>query len=122
MVVRRLATLAMDESTQIAFAGDAPLPGLTTPVEIYRLYQDGREVPVRNVHFSGVDRRVLRDIVAASRGIGPMDMMDKPGGSFRSGVGHLGGLPVTWDVPQVVISELELRGKSGGERRVIPRP
>lgn len=122
LVVRRLTTFAMDDSSQIAFAGDAPLPGLTTPSEIYRLYPDGREQPVRNVYFSGVDRRVLRDIVAAGKGSGPVDMMDKPGGSFRSGVGSLGGLPVTWDAPQILISELELRGKAGGERRIIPRP
>jgi hypothetical protein len=49
-------------------------------------------------------------------------MMDRPGASFRSGVGRLGGLPVTWDAPQILISELELRGKPGGEHRVIPPP
>jgi hypothetical protein len=122
MVVRRMTTLAMDDSSQISFAGSAPLPGLSPPVEIYRLYPDGKEEPVRSVSFSGVDRRVLRDIVAAGEGAGPVDMMDRPGASFRSGVGRLGGLPVTWDAPQILISELELRGKPGGEHRVIPPP
>jgi hypothetical protein len=122
LVVRRMSTLAMNKGSMISFAGDAPLPGLTSPVEIFRLYPDGREQPVRNVSFSGVDRRVLRDIVAAGKGQGPVDLMDKPGASFRSSVHELGGLPVTWDTPQILISELELRGKAGGERRIVPAP
>jgi hypothetical protein len=122
MVVRRIAAPAMDNDFRIAFSGGAPLPGLTTPLELYRLYPDGREVPVRNVSFSGVDRRVLRDIVAAGRGLGPVNVMDVPGSSGRSGIGEVGGLPATWSAPQILISEIELRGQPGGEQRVIPPP
>jgi hypothetical protein len=122
LVVRRLTTLAMDESDQISFAGDAPTPGLSTPVELYRLYPDGTQTPVRGASFSGVDRRVLRDIVAAGQGAGMVDLLDRPGASFRTSIGELSGIPVTWDTPQILISELELRGRSGGEQRVIPPP
>jgi len=122
MVVRRIITPAMDDGFQIAFSGDAPLPGLTTPLELFRLYPDGREEPVRNVSFSGVDRRVLRDIVAASRGAGPINVMDSPSGTGRFSIGPTGGLPATWDAPSILISEIELTGQPGGEQRIIPQP
>ena len=122
IVVRRITTPSMDGGFHIAFSGDTPLPGLTAPTEVFRLYPDGREQPVRNVAFSGVDRRVLRDIVAASKGAGPINMMDVPGSTGRFGLGVTDGLPVTWDAPQVLISEIELRGQPGGEQRIIPPP
>ena len=52
-------------SLEIAFSGDGPLAGLTQATEIYRLYADGRTEPVHSMKFIGVDRRVMRDIVAS---------------------------------------------------------
>jgi len=122
IVVRRIATPAMDHTFEMAFQGDGPLAGLTTPTEAYRLYLDGHEEPVRNVAFVGVDRRVMRDIVAAGRSSGPIDMMDRSANTSRFSLGPVDGLPVTWTAPPVVISEIEIRGKPGGEQRIIPPP
>ena len=122
MVVRRLTPPGLSEDFQMAFTGDGPLPGLTPPTEAFRLYPDGREEPIRGAHFVGVDRRALRDIVAAGRAGPSVDLMDAPGRSARFNIGAVGGLPVTWSAPDVVISEMELRGSGGGENRVIPPP
>ena len=122
MVVRRLEPPALAEDFRVAFSGDAPLPGLTRPLEAYRLYADGHEEPVRGLEFVGVDRRVLRDIEIAGE-IGPqVGVMDAGPGSRRFSIGPVGGLPATWSAPPVVVSELELRGQGGREPRVIPPP
>jgi hypothetical protein len=70
----------------------------------------------------GVDRRVLRDIVAAGRLNAAVDVMDSPGRTGRFSIGAVGGLPATWTVPSVLIDELELRGQGGGESRLVPAP
>jgi len=122
LVVRRIIPPAMANDLQVAFTGEGPLPGLTTPLEVFRLYPDGREQVVRNLGFVGVDRRVLRDIVAAGQANAPVDVMDSPGASGRFSIGAAGGLPATWTAPPVVIAEMELRGTAGGEVRAVPPP
>ena len=122
LVIRRVEPPALSDDFHIAFSGEGPLPGLTRPAEAYRLYPDGREEPVRGLTFLGVDRRVLRDIAIAgapSPGLGVMDSAPGPG---RFSIGAIGGLPATWSVPPVVITELELRGAGGSDPRVIPAP
>ncbi len=122
LVVRRVEPPALAEDFQVAFSGEGPLPGLTRPLEAYRLYPDGREEPVRGLQFLGVDRRVLRDIAAAGGTSAPVDVLDAGAGSRRFSIGAIGGLPATWAVPSVLITELELRGSGGREPRVLPAP
>jgi len=122
LVVRRMLPTALVESLDIGVSGEGPLPGLTPPYEAVRLYADGREEPVRSLRFSGVDRRVLRDIAAAGAGVGPVDVLDGPPGPGRYGIGATGGVPVTWDVPSVLITELELVAGGGGEPRALAIP
>ncbi len=122
LVIRRLQPPALAEGFDIAFTGDAPLAGLTAPMEALRLYADGREEPVRGLQFIGVDRRVLRDIAMAGAVGAPAGVMDAAPGAQRYNIGAVGGLPATWIVPPVVITELELRGVAGGEPRQIPIP
>ncbi len=122
LVVRRLMPAALVERLDMGFAGEGPLPGLTAPYEAYRLYADGRTEPVRSLRFSGVDRRVLRDIAAAGAMTGPVDFLDDAPGPSRFQIGPTGGLPVTWNVPAVLIAELELTGGGGGEPRVLELP
>lgn len=122
LVVRRLLPTALVQSLDVGISGEGPLPGLTPPYEAYRLYADGREEPVRSLRFSGVDRRALRDIVAAGAGLGPVDVLDGPPGPTRYQIGATGGVPVTWDVPSVLVAELELVGAGGGEPRALPVP
>ncbi len=122
LVIRRLIPPAMSDEFQVAFTGEGPLPGLTTPIEAYRLYPDGRQQVVRNLGFVGVDRRALRDIAAAGKPGIPVDVMDSPGRTGRFSIGAAGGLPATWSAPSILISELELRGRAGGESRAVPAP
>ena len=122
LVIRSMEPAALVESIDIAISGDAPLPGLTRPMEVYRLYADGREEPVRPMEFVGVDRRVLRDIYAAGPLIGPVDLLDGPPGPDRFQIGPTGGIGVTWTVPEVLITEMELNGRRGGEPRVLQIP
>jgi hypothetical protein len=120
LVVRHLTPPALAE-TSFTSSGEGPPPGLTPPYEVYRLYRDGRRVPVRNVNFRGVDRRVLRDVVLAGEGVGAVDLLDGTGpGRFH--VGPTGGIPMTWEVPSVLIAEVELGGSGGGEARVLTPP
>jgi len=122
LVIRRITPPSLSEDFEFAVTGDGPLAGLTPPEEAYRLYPDGREEPVRGLHFNGVDRRVLRDIIASSKTGIATQMLDSSGTSERFTLGEAGGIPVSWAAPAVIISELELRGHSGGETRVVPRP
>jgi hypothetical protein len=121
LVVRRLTPPALTE-TELVFSGEGPPAGLTPPYEAYRLYRDGRREPVRNLGFRGVDRRSLREIVLAGNGAGPTDLLDGNAGTGRFYIGATGGMPVTWDVPSVLIAELEVGGRSGGEARVLEVP
>lgn len=122
IVVTRILPPSLQGDLEIAFSGDAPLSGLTPPVEAYRLWPDGRREAVRGLSFVGVDRRVLRDIVAAGEPGPRADLLDSPPGSGRFSLGEVGGLPQSWVVPPVLIAELELRGAGGGEARVIAPP
>ena len=122
LVVRRITPPSLSEDFEFAVTGDGPLAGLTQPEEAYRLYMDGRTEPVRGLQFSGVDRRVLRDIVANGKVGEAVQMLDTSGTSERFTLGEASGVPVSWSVPPVLISEMELRGASGGDKRLIPKP
>ncbi len=119
LVVTRLTPPAMVEGLEFAMSGDAPLAGLTAPYEACMLDKKGVCAPVRNLRFVGVDRRALRDIVAAGPGPGPENQLDGPPGTGRYTIGTTGGIPTTWSVPSVLVSELELEPAVGGEPRVI---
>ena len=122
LIVKRLSPPSMEENLEFSVTGDEPMAGLTTPVEVVKLHTDGREEPVRGLRFVGADRRTLRDIVAAGRTNAPVQMLDVPGGSDRFGWGWFEGLGVSWSVPAVLIDEMELHARAGGEARVVTRP
>lgn len=122
LVVRRIQPPALVENLDVTFTGEGAPAGITPPYEAYRLYADGRTEPVRSLVFSGVDRRTLRDVVLAGDSSGPVDAMDGPPGPSRFQIGATGGIPVTWDVPAVLIAEVELTSRAGGEPRVLVAP
>ena len=122
LIVRRIEPLGMTEDFEMALSGDGPLSGLTRPLEVLRLYPDGREQRVRGLSFTGVDRRVLRDVAAAGV-VGPAHtVLDGPSGPARYSLGPLDGLPTTWVVPSVVVAEIELRSGGAAEPRSVAAP
>lgn len=122
LVVRLLEPPAMAEDFEVYFTGDGPPSGLTAPYEAYLLGTDGSVQPVRGLSFVGVDRRVLRDVVMAGRPEGWVNELDTQPGPMRFHMGAVGGIPVSWSAPPVLIGELELVGQQGGEQRELPRP
>ncbi len=119
LVVRRLEEPAVTQMRQWSgySRNDSPLP---PPVEMVRVYADGREEPLRDAAFVGVDRRVLRDLVAA----GPSQTA-----TFRQEVSRWArypgaGLPTTLTAPSVLVEELEVvpgsRAADGPPR--VPSP
>ncbi len=119
LVIERLRPPAMADRLDITISGEGPPPGLTDPYEACLLDKTGACQPVRNLRFVGVDRRSRRVIVAAGPSPGPVDGLDGPPGPERFGIGPTGGVPVTWEVPSVLIAEMELDPATGGEPRVL---
>jgi hypothetical protein len=77
---------------------------------------------VRGLSFVGVDRRSLKDIVAAGDEGEAAGVLDTGQEGGRYSLGEVGGLPVTWITPPVLVAELEMHGSSSGEPRAIPAP
>ena len=121
LVVRVLTPLELDDSLEIAFSGDSPLSGLSKPLEMVRLYENGTEEAVRSGEFFGVDRRILRDIVMAGPQSSWIHMIDAPPSDFRAN-NQFVGYGTSWSAPAILISEMELRGSKGGEKHRIPEP
>jgi hypothetical protein len=119
LVIRRLRPPPMVERLDITFSGEGPPPGLTPPYEACFLDRSGMCTPTRSLRFSGVDRRSLRDIVAAGPSSGPINMLDGAPGPERFTIGSTGGVPTTWEVPSVLLTEMELEPSPGGEPRVL---
>lgn len=119
LVVSRIRPPPMTEQLDITFSGEGPPAGLTAPYAACFLSKDGTCTPARNLKFSGVDRRSLRDVVAAGPGAGPVNMLDGAPGPERFSIGSTGGIPTTWDTPSVLVGEVELEPSGAGEPRVL---
>lgn len=101
---------------------DPENPSLPPPVSIVRRYADGREEPVRGAAFAGVQRFVLRDIVAA----GPVvvaDYLSDASGEVAA-FGLTAGLPTRLRAASVLVGELELVPVAPDPRAVpaVPPP
>ncbi len=97
-------------------------PRLPLPLQLYRVYADGREEPIRGAAFTKVDRWVLRDIVAAGEQVeGRYLAPFEPGGASFS---PLVGMPTSISVPAVLVEELELVPVSADPRSkpAVPAP
>ena len=123
LIISRIQAPAFVEQVELYFAGDEAPAGLSLPTEAYLLHRDGRREPVRLGSFVGVDRRALRDIVAAGQPGEVRGVLDKPPSTLRFSISLGGGVQSGWSIPAVLISELELVDRSGGEVRLLaPRP
>ncbi len=120
LVIKHIEPLALTEDFEIAFSGDEQLSGLTTPSVVVRRYADGTEEPVRGLKFVGVDRRVLKDIVLAGPQQDFVGLMDESDGRYF--MSPTGGRPVSWSVPSILISEMELNGQGGGDEYILSPP
>lgn len=106
MVIRRLQEHSVRNlhARTSFFGGDAP--PLPPPVELVRLYTDGREEVVRGATFAGIQRYVLRDIAMA----GPLRS-----GTFLASLdgdptylSPTEGMPTALTAPDVLVREIEL--------------
>jgi hypothetical protein len=118
VVVGSLQPPALDGQIDIAVTGESQLAGLTAPYEAWRLYADGHTEPLQSLRFNAVDRRVLRDIAGAGPSASVV-MLDGPPGAERYSIGSTGGMPVRWEAPSVLVTEMELSGGKGGEPRAL---
>lgn len=93
---------------------------LPDPVEVVRVFADGREEPVRGVSLSGLDVRSLRDVVGAGATHQRTVLMPTPG--RRASV--VGGEAVTLSVPDLLLGEAELAPSGGDAERppTLPSP
>ncbi|MBN1337048.1 MAG: hypothetical protein JXB39_13905 [Deltaproteobacteria bacterium] len=106
LVVRRLQddTVRRVGDPGLLPADDGERPPL--PVEIVRLYRDGREETLRGGGFARLDRFALRDLVAAGPQVeGTFLASFRPGHASFSPVE---GLPTWLSVPEVLVGELEI--------------
>jgi predicted Zn-dependent protease len=88
------------------------------PVEVVRRYADGHEEPFRGASFAGIQRWVLRDLVAA----GPErqgDWFAPFTGRNYAGLSPTEGMASHLWAPDVLVGEVELV-PAGGEPREIP--
>ena len=123
LVISRIQPPALVQQIDLYFAGDEAPAGLSRPTEAYLLHRDGRKEVVRIGSFLGVDRRALRDIVAAGQPSPVRGVLDKAPSTIRFSTSLTGGVQSGWSVPSVLVSEFELVDRSGGEVRLLaPRP
>jgi TldD protein len=109
LLVRRLRDPAvmMYHTPLYVDASELPLP---PPVEVVRVYADGRQERLRGAAFSQVDRYVLRDVIAAGKGAAVDYFAAFELGSYPSD--PVSGLAAQIVAPAVVVGEMEL----------VPRP
>jgi TldD protein len=121
LVVRRLQAMVSSPNVSRGRGRGETAPGLSAPTEAYLLYKDGRREPVRCASFLGVDRRALRDVIAAGQVGATLGRLDQHPSKSRYGRGWTRGVQSGWATPAVLVSELELVSQVGGSPRLLPR-
>ena len=120
--IRHITPLSLNEDFEIAFSGDGPLAGLTRPLEVVRIYKDGREEVIRGLQFVGVTRNTLKDIVLAGPQGNTVTVLDGSHGGDIYSISPTSGILSTWYVPAVLVAEVELKGNTGKEPHVLSPP
>lgn len=116
--VDRLTDPAVIEGRRFSFS-EARLPA---PVRIVRVNRDGSEQVLRGARFAGVERWVLRDIIAAGPSTEQSVLIGSEPG--RPPFGATNGLPAWLRAPDVLIGEIEVLPAPPNRRDapVLPHP
>jgi hypothetical protein len=81
--------------------------GLSLPLEVYKLYPDGREVPVRGLEFANVTVRTLRDILQT----------DDQQHLYNYLIADDYEMPASLVCPAILIEEMELGHREGKSQK-----
>ena len=90
-----------------AMQGSGASRPLSSPLEIFRVYPDGREEAIRGVRFRGINVRLLRDILAAGNDAEPMEyMLNTAPLALMGAGGYVVGASVV--CPSLLFDEVEM--------------
>jgi len=90
-----------------AMQGSGSSKPLSSPLEIFRLYPDGREELIRGVRFRGVNVRLLRDILAVGNDPHPMEyLLNMAPLALMGAGGYVVGAAVV--CPSLLFDEIEV--------------
>lgn len=96
---------------------------LSSPLEVYRVYPDGREEAIRGVRFRGLNVRSLRDIVAVGDDSEPLEFMFNAAPLALMGAGgYVVGTSVV--CPSLLLDEVDMERPQEERPRppVVPPP
>ncbi|MEZ4319432.1 MAG: metallopeptidase TldD-related protein [Myxococcota bacterium] len=117
LVVRRLqedAVRAADATSSMFGFTEEDVLRLPPPVEVVRVYADGREEVLRGARFASVQRFVLRDIaLAGEQRTGTF--LAPIAGDYAS-MSPTEGMPTRISAPDILVREIELVPTSGDPR------
>jgi len=100
LVITKLTDLNAPRPRSVYFGrSSGQESALTAPLEAYKVYADGRREPVRNLEFSNVTVRTLRDILQTG---------DQPH-AYHYLIGNDYEMPVSVVCPSILIEEMELK-------------
>jgi predicted Zn-dependent protease len=101
LIIKRVRDMGVQSAGGFSFF---PQPnqsqeGLTVPYEVYKVYADGREEPVRNLQFNNVTVRILKDI----------QQTDDQAYVYNYLVGNDYEMPASIVAPSILVEEMELK-------------
>ncbi|HEU0119795.1 MAG TPA: metallopeptidase TldD-related protein [Bryobacteraceae bacterium] len=112
ILVRRMdypSSASMVELRRLANAmqGSGSSRPVSSPLEIFKVYPDGREEPIRGVRFRGVNVRLLRDILAVGNDAAPMEyLLNTAPLALMGAGGYVVGTSVV--CPSLLFDEMDL--------------
>ncbi len=114
LIVRKLANPNGQQGFASYYFGPQAQNALSAPLEIYRIYLDGREEAVHGLEFSGVTVRSLKDILETSDREICYDYL----------IGNDTEMPVSIVCPSVLVEEMELKKTEAKSQQpiLVPSP
>lgn len=114
LVIRRLTDPNAPSTRMQAYFGGGQPPALTAPLEAYKVFPDGHEEPVRNLEFSNVTVRILRDILQTG----------DASHVYNYCIGNDFEMPISIVCPAILVEEMELKKSEEKVRKppILPSP